>query len=193
MPGPRMVGKRRSDRVAMALPIQVKGTDLNGANFEEFTKTVVIGLNGAMFSLKRILAANQKIEILNVRQGGRVPFRVVGQVSSPDSPGSSGERNASAFRPHFGESIFRPCRKRKRRQPECSCGAPNARARLSVISPILRPKVFDLTQRIVHFCEPCQRWTEWQRAPVEAEESVSPAAAPAAAPTCENIAACRFK
>ena len=87
MPGPRMVEKRRSDRVAMALPIQVKGTDLNGANFEEFTRTVEIGLNGAKFSLKRILAANQKIEILNVRQGGRGPFRVVGQVSSPDPPG----------------------------------------------------------------------------------------------------------
>ena len=44
----------------------------------------------------------------------------------------------------------------------------------------LETEVFDLTQRIVRFCDRCQRWTQWQKAPGEAEESVSPAAAPAA-------------
>ena len=180
MPGPRMVGKRRSDRVAMALPIQVKGTDLNGANFEEFTKTVVIGLNGAMFSLKRILAANQKIEILNVRQGGRVPFRVVGQVSSPDSPGIFWGAECVGLSPSFWGIYFPPVQEAQEAAARMLLRCTECKSQAVSYLSDLETEVFDLTQRIVHFCEPCQRWTEWQRAPVEAEESVSPAAAPAA-------------
>ena len=194
MPGPRRVEKRRSDRVAMALPVRVKGTDLTGADFEEFTRTVEISLNGAKFSLKRLLAANQKIEILNVRQGGQGPFRVVGQVSSPDSPGIFWGAECVGLSPSFwGIHSPPPCRKRERRQPEYYWRAPNAGARPSVISPILRPKFSILPHAsfvsATHASDGRsgkgglpRRKGPFPRLPLRVP-----------APTCENIAACRFK
>ena len=180
MPGPRMVEKRRSDRVTMALPIQVQGTDLNGANFEEFTRTVEIGLNGAKFSLKRLLAATQKIEILNVRQGGQGPFRVVGQVSSPDFPGIFWGAECVGLSPSFWGIHFPPVQEAREAAARMLLQCTECKSQAVSYLSDLETEVFDLTQRIVRFCDPCRRWTEWQRAPAEAEESVSPAAAPAA-------------
>ena len=180
MPGPRMVEKRRSDRVTMALPIQVKGTDLNGANFEEFTRTVEIGLNGAKFSLKRLLAATQKIEILNVRQGGQGPFRVVGQVSSPDFPGIFWGAECVGLSPSLWGIHFPPVQEAREAAARMLLQCTECKSQAVSYLSDLATEVFDLTQRIVRFCDPCRRWTEWQRAPAEAEESVSPAAAPAA-------------
>ena len=180
MLGPRMVEKRRSDRVTMALPIQVNGTDLNGANFEEFTRTVEIGLNGAKFNLKRLLAANQKIEILNVRQGGQGPFRVVGQVSSPDSPGIFWGAECIGLSPSFWGIHFPPVQEAREAAARMLLQCTECKSQAVSYLSDLETEVFDLTQRIVRFCDPCRRWTEWQRAPAEEEESVSPAAAPAA-------------
>ena len=179
MPGSRRLEKRRSDRVAIALPIRVRGTDLTGRDFEEFTKTVEIGLNGAKFSLKRLLRANQKIEILNVRQGVRVPFRVVGQVSAPDSDGIFWGAECVGLSPSFWGIHFPPVQEAQEAAARMllQCTECNSQA-VSYLSD-LETEVFDLTQRIVRFCDPCQRWREWQKAPAEAQASVSPAAAPA--------------
>ncbi len=180
MPGPRMVEKRRSDRIAMALPVQVKGTDLNGADFEEFTRTVEIGLNGAKFSLKRLLAANQKIEIHNVRHGGQGPFRVVGQVSSPDSPGIFWGAECVGLSPSFWGIYFPPVQEAREAAARMILLCTECRNQAVSYLSDLETEVFDLTQRIVRFCDPCQRWSEWQRPPGETEETVSPAAATAA-------------
>lgn len=180
MPGPRRVEKRRSDRVAMVIPVQVRGTDMNGAEFEEFTRTVEIGLNGAKFSLKRLLAANQEIEILNVRQGGKSPFRVVGQVSSPDAPGIFWGAECVGLSPSFWGIHFPPVKEAQEATARMLLQCTECRSQAVSYLSDLETEVFDLTQRIVLFCYPCQRWTEWQRAPAEAEGTVSPAAAPGA-------------
>ncbi len=74
--------KRRSDRVSIALPVSVSGTDASGNPFSEDTTTVTVARHGAAVALKAALAPGQLISIR--RRRTPVPreaeFHVAGQI-----------------------------------------------------------------------------------------------------------------
>ena len=84
MPKFRFKDKRRSDRIAIALPIQVRGIDSSGTGFEEYTKTLEVGRHGTKFGLKTSLQPNQMVIIVNVRHDTEANFRVLGPALGPD-------------------------------------------------------------------------------------------------------------
>lgn len=71
---------RRSDRVSLVVPIQVRGTDAQGTSFDERAQTLVISRFGALIILARALGAGQEITIRCLGTGSEAKFSVVGQV-----------------------------------------------------------------------------------------------------------------
>lgn len=72
--------QRRSDRIHLAVPIHVTGTDVNGEVFAEEAETRVLTRHGATVVLKRMLAPQQEIVIRHLPAGEEAEFRVVGQI-----------------------------------------------------------------------------------------------------------------
>ncbi len=56
-------GIRRSDRVALTLLLEASGTDSNGQQFSEPTRTLLINRHGAVIVLDRELAPEQRIHL----------------------------------------------------------------------------------------------------------------------------------
>jgi len=74
------MAERRSDRVLIRMPIEVRGTDLEGRDFQETATTHQVGRHGASILLQRALATGQEITIQ--RAGGKTAAlaRIVGQL-----------------------------------------------------------------------------------------------------------------
>lgn len=72
---------RRTDRIVLAIPILVAGTDAMGFVFVEETKTVVVSRYGAKIILKRTLTADQEINVRNIGTGEEADMRVIGQIT----------------------------------------------------------------------------------------------------------------
>jgi len=58
-PGP----KRRSQRVLMQVPVRLRGTDANGASFDEETETLAISAHGALILLRTRLTSGTAIQL----------------------------------------------------------------------------------------------------------------------------------
>jgi len=58
-PGP----KRRSQRVLMQVPVRLRGTNAQGASFEEYTETLAISAHGALVLLQTRLTSGSKIHL----------------------------------------------------------------------------------------------------------------------------------
>ena len=72
--------KRRSERVLLRVPIEVKGKREDGEIFREKTFTLVINRHGARISLKNSLRAGTQLIITNLYNRVSCPFRVVGRT-----------------------------------------------------------------------------------------------------------------
>jgi hypothetical protein len=73
--------KRRSERVLLRIPIEVKGTNAEGKPFTEKTFTLVINRHGARIALKTPVEAEARVIITNRQSATSCPFRVVGRTS----------------------------------------------------------------------------------------------------------------
>jgi hypothetical protein len=72
--------KRRTERVLLQIPIEVKGTDAEGKPFTEKTHTLVINRHGARIALQAPLKPEARITITNRQSAMSYPFRVVGRT-----------------------------------------------------------------------------------------------------------------
>jgi hypothetical protein len=71
---------RRSDRIAIELPIVVTGSDALGSAFLEQGITAVIGRHGAKILLQRKLAPHQEINVRCLKTSKESDARIIGQV-----------------------------------------------------------------------------------------------------------------
>ena len=72
--------KRRSERILLRLPIEVKGTTREGKPFRERTHTQEINHHGARIVMHRELQPGSRITVYNLQNNSACPFRVVGRV-----------------------------------------------------------------------------------------------------------------
>jgi len=78
--------ERQGERIAIAMPIQVFGTEITGQDFVEATQTRLLCRDGAAIVLTHRLAPMQQITVRNVATGVEAPARVIGEVSArPDA------------------------------------------------------------------------------------------------------------
>ena len=175
MPGSRFREKRRSDRIAIALPIQVSGIDSTGQSFQEYTKTSEVGLYGAKFESKRVLQANQNVQIVNLRQGTDGTFRVVGQVPNSDPGGFFWGAECVGLSPTFWGFYFPPLKKGQGEAARIVLLCEECRTQAMNYLSDLETEVFNLTGRVTVFCNTCQRWTQCIEPPRESgAETPSP-------------------
>ncbi len=71
---------RRSDRIAVELPIAISGVDASGEAFLEHSVTVVLGRHGAKIALPRLLTPDQEVNIRCLGSAKESDARVVGQI-----------------------------------------------------------------------------------------------------------------
>jgi len=76
---------RRSDRISIALPVQVFGTEITGQDFSETTRTHLLSRHGAAIVLKSRLAPLQQVTIRNLGNGKEATAQVIGPMGGrPD-------------------------------------------------------------------------------------------------------------
>src|SRR5579859_2966627 len=96
---------RRSDRVALVIPIRVRGTDSQGQPFDEKSQTLVISRHGALIVLVRPLAEGQDITIHCIGTGREALARVVDQAEEEKKPSLYGveiiSQEANIWEIHF--------------------------------------------------------------------------------------------
>ena len=102
-PGPR----RRSQRVLMQVPVKLRGSDAQGATFEEETETLAINAHGALVLLQARVTSGAKIHLRHTRTSEEQECNVVflGPVR-----GNKAEIGLefSAPRPQFWRVAFPP-------------------------------------------------------------------------------------
>lgn len=72
--------QRRTERVLVQIPIEVKGSDSDGRAFRETTRTVVINRDGARIALRHVIRVGGQLTITNLKSQKTAPFRVVDRV-----------------------------------------------------------------------------------------------------------------
>jgi PilZ domain len=72
--------ERRTERVLIQIPIEVKGKDAGGRPFRETSRTIVLNRDGARISLRTALLPESRISITNLQNQLTCPFRVVSRV-----------------------------------------------------------------------------------------------------------------
>lgn len=78
--------ERQSERISIAMPIQVFGTEITGQDFMEMTQTQVLCREGAAIISTHRLAPMQQITVRNLATGAEAHARIIGEMSSrPDS------------------------------------------------------------------------------------------------------------
>jgi PilZ domain len=71
----------RHNRVAVTIPLEVTGVDLDGKLFAETGQTISVSQAGASIRLDRKLAPEQEITVRNLAVGNECDARVLGRVS----------------------------------------------------------------------------------------------------------------
>ncbi len=74
--------ERSGERISIAMPIQVFGTEITGQDFMEMTQTQVLCRDGAAIVSSHRLAPMQQITVLNLATGAEAPARIIGEMSS---------------------------------------------------------------------------------------------------------------
>ena len=72
--------RRRSQRIPLAMPVQVSGRDANGESFSFSTTATNLNRNGATIHVNRDLGIDSVIVLQNSR-GGRTSARIVARVN----------------------------------------------------------------------------------------------------------------
>src|SRR5271154_6919423 len=70
-------GRRRSMRVLLSVPIHVNGSDREGQEFKEVTRTLVVNAHGALISLAAHVSPGQQVTISNKSTSKSLECRVV--------------------------------------------------------------------------------------------------------------------
>ena len=81
MNGKKEPERRSSRRVKVTLPLNVRGTDSNGVEFDDSTDSYNLSRGGASFSTRRPLETGQTLDLSIPRPGETSPFETRGKVS----------------------------------------------------------------------------------------------------------------
>jgi PilZ domain-containing protein len=78
---------RRSERVFIRIPIEVKGKGSDGKLFSEKTATAIINRHGARISLNAAVKPEDRLSVTNLQNSMACPFRVVARMAKALGPG----------------------------------------------------------------------------------------------------------
>lgn len=190
--------QRRSERIHIRLPIEVKGTAQDGKPFRERTHTVAINRHGARIVLHQAPQPESRLTILNLQNKMACPFRVVGRVGMPR--GDEAEWGVECLEPDINFwGIFFPLKNET---------APPAEELIDVLLECTRCHFRELAQltledyqtissrsKLARSCPKCQTGTDWTFGFVEGDptEAIPASSTPSQPAPAQGIERRRFK
>ena len=81
-PSPASFGQRRSDRVSIAFPLEVAGTDRAGRRFSERTWTTTVSRYGCCIASPRQLLPDQRIHLRRIGTNADAAGRIVSALGT---------------------------------------------------------------------------------------------------------------
>ncbi len=183
---------RRTDRVALVIPIQVRGADNQGNPFDEKTQTLVISRFGALIILSRALTPGQQISVRCIGTGRETPALVIDQIESKQEKGFLYGVELLSPDANIWEIHFPPATESEmaagRMLMECSrCNNSEL-----VYLDLNQIETFQKNKYVSRICEPCNNVTMWNQATLhklqieQAAVAVDPMSGEEAAATAQH-------
>ncbi len=155
--------KRRTDRIAMAIPIRISGLNESGQSFDVEARTVMLSRHGATIVVKQGLKAEQEVKVRHSKRGIEAAFRVVGRIGGGDEGFVYGVAQLDPAANLWGigfPAIADAKRVVGRLLMECSA----CQSQEVVYLNELEVQVFQANQSLARACKPCKRSTLWKGA-----------------------------
>jgi hypothetical protein len=172
--------QRRSDRISIAISIEIAGTDLMGADFVETAKTESVNRYGAAILVVKSLGPDQQLYLRRAGDRAEAVARVIGQIGVKNGLNLYGvmlENTGSDFwgiKFPISEDEESPT---VRMLLECNA----CEAREIVHLGELELDVFQANNSISRSCGSCRQWTLWKQTQYDqpGTKAVAEEAAPA--------------
>ncbi len=165
--------QRRTDRVAIALSVEVSGTDINGETFRQQAHTLVISRHGATLVLGRKLNPGHQLTVHRLKREREGKARIIGQLG-----GQSGAYIYALALTDPGLNLwdvrFPPLAESEKAVVrvllECSACLACELAYLNE----LETEVLESNRCVSRSCTQCADWTIWKQVPHEPAASREP-------------------
>jgi hypothetical protein len=172
--------KRRSDRIAMSIPIRVTGRDEWGQDFVSDSRTVTLSRHGATIILKQSLKPDQDLKIMLVKRSKGANFRVVGRIGGESDGFVYGVAQIDSDVDIWGIG-FPPTSDTKRVVGRLLMECGQCKYQEIAYMNELEVQVFQANQELTRPCEKCRKATLWRGARSEAAGPAVPTADPGTA------------
>jgi len=164
--------KRRSDRVLVALPINLTATDSNGVRFTEACFTEMVSLHGASVALPRRASAEHPVTLQRRSLDLQVQARILGQLGI--RPGFHVYGIAfTEDAPNFWGINFPPLDQSDESWARTLLMCPECGKKLIFALNEIEYRVFSANQRLSFGCETCGHNVSWK--PVPNQPTLAPA------------------
>jgi hypothetical protein len=156
--------KRRSDRVLVALPINLTATDSNGVRFTEACFTEMVSLHGASVALPRRASAEHPVTLQRRSLDLQVQARILGQLGI--RPGFHVYGIAfTEDAPNFWGINFPPLDQSDESWARTLLMCPECGKKLIFALNEIEYRVFSANQRLSFGCETCGHNVSWKPVP----------------------------
>lgn len=146
---------RHSDRISIAVPVEVFGTEITGQDFCETTRTHMVSRHGAAIVLKRPMAPLQEVTIRNLSNGKEAAAEVVGPMGGRTEGSVYGiillDHQLNLWNTNFPESTVLGV--------HLECNACSQRE--MVYLDTIESEVFEANQKLTRLCDRCTEPTVW--------------------------------
>lgn len=185
---------RWTDRVALAIQIQIFGSDVGGLAFTEDARTLEVSRNGALIIVNRHLTPQEEIMIRRKQSGKEAPAQIVGQVRQGPDGFVYGVRLLDTS-VNLWDINFIPLSESERAVGRTLLECAKCRLREVIYLEEFETEVYHANRFIYHTCERCRESTIWNEAahePTEREQGLAlpppppPPPEPTPAPRTKN-------
>jgi len=182
---------RRSDRISLAVPIQVAGTDAFGQDFKDDCRTIIVSRYGAKIALCRDVPAQEEVQVNCLSTGISAGARIVGLISSGDGVWHYGLEFLDPQVNVWGIE-FPPLSESENAVARALLECGHCHAQELVYLGEFEAEVFEANKCLSRRCNRCTDTTVWKVASAEACDGESPSTAqPAVGPDSRSKAGLR--
>jgi PilZ domain len=179
--------RRRSGRISREIPIVLSGSDTEGRQFSETTKTLVLSRHGASVVSRYKLLPEQEFFLLAAGTNRVVEVRICGEIGE----GQDGHIYGVAFvdpQANFWEIEFPPVEGSEKDLSRVTLECTACGRRTVVEFDATEMDVYLVNQRSLRYCRHCLSSTAWKitTQPAALEAPVAPKREPAAPPSNET-------
>jgi hypothetical protein len=159
----RIESERANDRISIAMPVQVFGTEITGQDFFETTQTHMLSREGVAILLRHKLAPMQQVTLRNMATGAEATARIIGQMGHRPEGCIYGvtllDSSLNLWKTNFppqseaDKAVYRLLL-------ECKA----CRGRELAYLGKIESQVFDANQDLTRHCSRCKESTVWRLA-----------------------------